>query len=139
MDRVFGAMVERFKADAELKKLAKRMYLGTGEDHDPPYVVAEFGPSEDLDAFDVDITIHPVTFTIVTGGTKPTKHGEAVRAFLRVFDDASIEGGEFDIVACTRTSRSGPNRTDDGMQWESSIDYDVTVELARMTPALRGA
>jgi hypothetical protein len=138
-EALLQAIEDRFNGDAELKLFGRKIYHGIEREQDQPQrpwvnvmVIAE----SPLDTFGSDLEELTLTFGAYTRKYEPKAAARLKQALMRVFDDCSLQAGEFSTVGFQRITASGPFMRDGA--YESTLDYRATIQRVAMQPALRG-
>lgn len=132
------AIVQRFNSDKTLKRYARRIHVGVGDDpiKTLPYVdLSISGPSAELDTFDADLESYEVEFTLFGKDSIPDNLNRAITEMMRVFDDCNLVSGDFETVMFQRTGGEGSFLVD-GV-YRASLAYDAIVQMVSQIPVVR--
>lgn len=136
---VFPALEQRFNANKQLVRLARRLYQG----HSNAIVkvvrthveVTCTGMNHEYDTFDTDEPVYSLAFAINTKDARPDRAAKVMREMVATFDDADVVGAAFTCVSMRLTNANGPY-LEDGT-YRALMDFDLHVCMKTKVPIER--
>lgn len=139
MKYLFPAMERRFKADATLLGLMRKMYRGfVGQPlkANLPYVEVSAIDRDPIDTFDSDVEIVTIEVGLFTKGPTPFKIDNAIEEFVRVFDDCKLETSKILVFGFEKQPGSTGPFIEDGT-YRATLSYLVYTERVDKRPHVR--
>ncbi len=140
MRNLFPALKKRFDCDVYLKRIGRKLYLGTAGDQEHgtlPWVECHCVGIDHDDTFGEDIELRLIEFTIKSGSSLRDKCLDILDHMMRVFDDGTFEGEDIQAVDADRDGGSGPDLVD-GV-YEASLSYTFRYHRDNQWPLTRWA
>ncbi len=136
MHLIWPAIEAKFQGSAKLRKAARKIYLGLGDDRQKvplPYINVNRTGGEQIQTYGQALEIYTLQFQFYTKHETPDKCLELMRIFQIVFhDNCNWPGGEFIPSEFLRIGQTGP-LSFDGV-YQGTMDYTLTVQRVQGVP-----
>lgn len=136
MDLIFPAIERRFNRDGQLKRLARKLYMGSTEKNRPTRDYVELtieNVNRDFETFDSSEPVYDLTLTVHTKRNKPERCAAILRHLRRVFHECDLQGGEFQTSSMQITGETGPVMED--ATYMGDISFRLHITLKTTEPA----
>ena len=138
MKYVFPALDRRFERDRLLKKLGRKLFLGSVEEVRVTHAYVELtveNVSHEFDTFDTDEPVYDLMFTAYPGRGLVDRCWNLLDHLKRVYKDANVESGYFKTSGCPFVSSTTPELIDGA--YRGSISFALHVTMNELSPATR--
>lgn len=136
MHLIWPAIEAKFQGSAKLRKSARKIYLGLGDDRQKtllPYIVVNRTGGESIQTYSCALEIYQLRFAFYTKLETPDRCMEMMRLFQIVFHDNCVwPAGEFLPTQFLRVDQAGPEASD-GV-YQGSMDYEMIVHRVQGVP-----
>jgi len=110
---IFDALRSRFNGHGELRRVGRKMAIGTEGGEHKANTTVTLNRTESLDTFGSDIEVWDCVFEFGSKSRLPFDCNTWLEAMVDAFEDAALIWPSFMTAGCNVTAQSGPTRDEE--------------------------